>query len=260
VRLSDGKLFSMDGIMFDITQKKTAEEELRRAYNIQTEFLNNITHEVRTPLTAVRGYIQMILEGLIGPVSDEQSAILKKVLLNSEHLLSIVTGVLEIARSKSGAIQLQPKVCKPCNIVDKALSAVMPQATSKGIYINTECPDDLYSGMYDEQKLTIILVNLLTNAVKFTEIGSIDIKLSHNHHGLEIIISDTGYGIESDNLGSIFDEFTQLDYPKKHKAIGFGIGLATVATMVETINGELTVSSSINIGTAFTLRAPELEG
>ena len=258
VRSGEGELLSLDGIIFDITDRKRAEEELRKAYSLQTEFLNNITHEVRTPLTAVQGYIQMILEGVIGPVSDEQAALLKKVLVNSEHLLSIVTGVLEIARTKSGAIKLQPKVCKPCKIVDKALSAVMPQATSKGLHINKQCFDDAYSGMYDEQKLTIILTNLLTNAVKFTESGCIDIILSHSHCDLEVIVSDTGFGIESDKLGSIFDEFTQLDYPKKHKAIGFGIGLATVATMVETINGELTVSSAYNIGTAFTLRAPEL--
>ncbi len=258
VRSSDGGLLAVDGIIFDITERKRAEEELRKAYSIQTEFLNNITHEVRTPLTAVQGYIRMLLEGVIGPVSDEQAALLKKVLVNSEHLLSIVTGVLEIARTKSGAMKLQPKVCKPCKIVDKALSAVMPQAISKGLHINTQCSDDSYSGMYDEQKLIIILTNLLANAVKFTESGSIDIIMSHCNGGIEIIVSDTGFGIESDKLGSIFDEFTQLDYPKKHKAIGFGIGLATVATMIETINGELTVSSAYNIGTAFTLRAPEL--
>lgn len=259
VRSSDGGLLSVDGIIFDITDRKKAEEELRKAYSVQTEFLNNVTHEVRTPLTAVQGYIQMLLEGVIGPVSDEQATLLKKVLVNSEHLLSIVTGVLEIARTKSGVIQLQPKVCNPCKIVDKALSAVIPQATSKGLLINAQCPDDQYSGMYDEQKLIIILTNLLTNAVKFTESGGIDIILSHNHHGIEVIVSDTGFGIESGKLGSIFDEFTQLDYPRKHKAIGFGIGLSTVATMVEIINGDLTVSSAYNIGTAFTLHAPELK-
>ena len=259
LRSTDGTLLSLDGIIFDITDRKKAEEELRKAYSLQTEFLNNITHEVRTPLTAVQGYIHMILDGIIGPVSDEQAALLKKVLVNSEHLLSIVTGVLEIARTKSGAIQLQPKVCNPCKIVDRALSTVLPQATSKGLYINAQCHDDMYSGMYDEQKLTIILTNLLTNAVKFTDSGGIDIILSHDHSGIEIVVADTGFGIKSDNLGSIFDEFTQLDYPKKHKAIGFGIGLSTVATMVETINGELTVSSVYNLGTAFTLFSPELK-
>jgi PAS domain S-box-containing protein len=253
-----GAISSLDGILSDITAIKLSEEKLRKSYNIQREFLNNISHEVRTPLTAVQGYVRMLMEGTMGSVSEEQSVLLKKVLVNSDHLLSIVNGVLEIARTKSGSLHTHPKACNPCVIVDTAVSSIIPQATLKGLAVNVDKPSAQQVAMYDEQKLIIILTNLLTNAVKFTETGSIDIKLSYDSQGIEIIVSDTGPGIDPDNLDSIFEEFTQLDYPKKHKPTGFGIGLAIVATMLESIQGELTVSSTSNVGTAFTLRAPKL--
>lgn len=256
----DGELLSLDGILFDITTRKNAEEELRRAYNIQKEFLNNVTHEVRTPLTAVMGYVQMILEGTMGPVSDEQASLLKKVLSNSDHLLSIVTGILEIARTKSGTLQLQPKICNVNQLIDTAISTMMPIATKKGLSVTFQKPDTQQFGIYDAQKLIIILTNLLTNAAKFTEKGGIAVRLSGNDLGIEIIVSDTGLGINPDKMDSIYEEFTQLDYPKKHKPVGFGIGLSIVETMVETIQGELTISSAPGTGTAFTLFAPKLEG
>ena len=254
----NGEILSLDGILSDITAIKLSEEKLRKSYNIQREFLNNISHEVRTPLTAVQGYVRMLMEGTMGSVSEEQSVLLKKVLVSSDHLLSIVNGVLEIARTKSGSLNCHPKACNPCVIVDTAISSIIPQATLKGLAVNVEKPNSQQVAMYDEQKLIIILTNLLTNAVKFTETGSLDIKLSYDYKGIEIVVSDTGPGIEANNLGSIFDEFTQLDYPKKHKPAGFGIGLAIVATMLESIQGDLTVSSVPNLGTAFTLHAPKL--
>jgi signal transduction histidine kinase len=186
--------------------------------------------------------------------------LLKKVLSNSDHLLSIVTGILEIARTKSGTLQLQPKICNVNQLIDTAISTMMPMAAKKGLSVTFLKPDTQQFGIYDAQKLIIILTNLLTNAAKFTEKGGIAVRLSGNDKGIEIIVSDTGLGINPDKMDSIYEEFTQLDYPKKHKPVGFGIGLSIVETMVETIQGELTISSAPGIGTAFTLFAPKLEG
>jgi len=255
----EGELLSLDGILSDITATKHAEEELRKSYNIQKEFLNNISNEVRTPLTAVQGYVRMLMEGTMGSVSDEQAALLNKVIVSSDHLISIVNGVLEIARTKSGSLQSHPKACNPCVIIDTAISSITPLASLKGLRVNVEKPDTQQVAMYDEQKLLIILTNLLTNAVKFTETGCIDIRLHIDSQGMEIIVADTGMGIQPGKLDSIFDEFTQLDYPRKHKPVGFGIGLSIVATMLDSIQGDLTVSSVPNTGTAFTLHAPKLE-
>ena len=253
-------------IIRDITDSKRAEEALRKAhedleqaYKLQREFLNNVTHEVRTPLTAVKGYAEMLMEGLAGPVSDEQAAMLGKVLMSSDHLLDIVNGVLEIARLKSGKILIDHRICNPIVTIEKCVSSVLPQARRKGLQIEVRSDQVGVPGMYDEGKLLIILNNLLTNAVKFAETGSVEVMVSCDTDGSEIVVIDSGMGIAQADLASIFDEFTQLDYPRKHKPTGFGIGLAIVATMVDTMGATLIVSSEKDLGTAFTLHVPVLE-
>ena len=250
-------------IVRDITNKKIAEDamkkahaDLERLYNLQREFLNNVTHEVRTPLTAVQGYVKMILEGIAGPVNNEQSVLLNKVLTSSDNLLDVVSGVLEIARLKSGSVALGLKAGNLCKIVDRAITSITPQAKQKGLDINFECPKKSIVGMYDESKLTIIITNILANAVKFTEKGSINIFVNNEPDRTEIIIADTGMGIKSTELLNIFDEFKQLDFPRKHKPVGFGLGLAIVASMIDIIGASLTVSSEKDVGTAFTLLVP----
>jgi len=233
-------------------------DDLQNAYDVQRQFLNNVTHEVRTPLTAVQGYAEMLLEGVAGPLSDEQAALLRKVLAGSEHLISVVNNVLEIARLKSGTSMLRPKAAKPCEIVEKAVVVVQPQANRKGISISTSFEHKDRMAMYEVEKLATILVNLLGNAVKFTEMGAIDVVVDAREEYVEVTIADTGIGIDPEKLDSIFDEFTQLPYPGKHKPSGFGIGLSIVETMVRTIGATLTVSSVPGMGTAFTLHAPSL--
>ncbi len=127
----------------DITERKQSEEalreahaELEHAYQLQREFINNITHEVRTPLTAVKGYAEMLMDGLAGPVSEEQTSLLKEVLASSDHLLEVVNGVLRIARLKSGRVTLNPKACDPRLVVEKCVSAMLPQALQKGLMLS----------------------------------------------------------------------------------------------------------------------------
>jgi PAS domain S-box-containing protein len=260
------RLQAVLSVIRDVTKAKKSEEvlraahaELEQSYRLQREFLNNVTHEVRTPLTAVKGYAEMLMEGVAGPISQEQAALLGKVLTSSQHLLDVVNGVLEMARLKSGKIALNPRVCNPRLIVDKSASTIVPQAEQKGLAINIQSDPTPCPGMYDEGKLVIILTNLLTNAVKFTKTGSIDVLIHCRASGAEIVVADSGMGISSADLPTIFDEFSQLEDPRKHKPSGFGIGLAIVATMVETIGAGLTVSSREGVGTAFTLRVPVLE-
>jgi len=261
-----GRLMMIASVIRDITERKEVDEAIRkahdnieRAYELQRQFLNNVTHEVRTPLTAIQGYAQMILEGLTGPVNTEQAQLLKKMLTCSQDLIVMVTGVLEVARLKSGIVGLKPVVCNPYDVVEKSIAAILPQAQQKEITLNIECHQKQTMGVYDEDKLTAILTNLLSNAVKFTEQGEVCIVINPGLNGTEIIISDTGIGISESDLTNIFDEFRQLDYPGKHKPTGFGMGLTIVATLVEVIGGSLTVSSKKRIGTAFTLYVPTLD-
>ncbi|MEN6371103.1 MAG: PAS domain-containing sensor histidine kinase [Armatimonadota bacterium] len=261
----DGKIMCLDGVISDITEERRvneerqkAHEDMQRAYQLQQQFLNNITHEVRTPLTAVQGYAKMILEGLTGQVNEEQSSLLRKMLVCTNELLTMVGSILEIARLKSGVVGLSPRICCPRTIVDKCILAVGPQLEAKGLNISVASENDSQQGIYDEGKLTAIITNLLSNAVKFTDKGGINVILSSGITGMEVIVADTGMGILNSDIESIFDEFQQLDYPRKHKPTGFGIGLAIVATMVRIIGANLTVSSKKDVGTAFTLQVPVL--
>lgn len=261
-----GEIIEIQAIGRDITEKKNADDALRKAYNdltkayeLQREFLNNVTHEVRTPLVAVKGYVDMLLEGIAGPVNSEQVNLLQKVLSSSAHLLDIVGTTLEMARLKSGALALRPKACKPLDILKTVIDAVGPQAVSKGIHVNLhhDCCD--CTGIYDEEKFRIVLTNLLSNAVKFTLNGGVDIYADCKKTYTEIIVVDSGIGMPEDELDSIFAEFQQLDYPGKHKPTGFGLGLAITSAMVDIIGATLTVSSVKGSGSAFTLYVPCVE-
>lgn len=263
---ADGRLVTVVSVVRDITEHREADETLKRAhadlekaYNLQREFLNNVTHEVRTPLTAVQGYAEMLLEGIAGPVTDEQADLLRRVLASSHHLLDVVASVLELARLRSGTVALQPTACKPALILERALSSVTPQAARKGIDVRSNVSNGEHMGVYDSAKMAIILTNILSNAVKFTDAGSIEVAMAADGSGVEVVVADTGVGIRRRDLPTIFDEFGQLDFPGKHKPSGFGLGLAIVASMVDATGSTLTVSSRKGTGTAFTLYMPSLK-
>lgn len=261
----EGVPVKVQGIARDITERKLSEDELRRAhaelekaFRIQQEFLNNVTHEIRTPMTAVKGYVEMLLEGIAGPVSKDQEAMLQKVLESSDNLLGVVTSLLEVARLRSGGVRLHPKACRPGDIAAKAINAVTPQATRKNLSVELSLNSPDRVGMYDEQKVTIVLTNLLSNAVKFTPRGKIDVVVGLIDGEAEFVIVDRGVGIRQADLAGVFNEFEQLDQPHKHKPSGFGLGLAIVARMIEILGGTLVVSSKRGVGTAFTIRIPHL--
>lgn len=263
---SGGELQTIVSVTRDITERKQAEESLRQAhaeleeaYRFQSEFINSVTHEVRTPLTAVKGYAEMLLEELAGPVSDEQAALLKKVLTSSDHLLEMVNGILRIARLRSGKAAVNPKACDPKAVVEKCVSAVTPQALQKGLAITVNADHSKSTGVYDEERLITVVTNLLTNAVKFSEAGNIEVFVSRCSSGAEIVVADSGIGISDSDIETIFDEFVQLSQPRRHKPAGFGIGLAIVAAMIDTMGAGLIVSSAKGVGTAFTLHVPVLD-
>lgn len=254
-RDEDGKPLRVIGTHTDLTDQKRAEED----YNLQHMFLNNITHEIRTPLTAVQGYASMLLEGAAGPVSAEQSALLRKIVSSSESLIQAMGCVLEVARLRSGETALRLMACSPRQILEDAVSVVTPMARKKGLTVNVSCSLSGHTGIYDQDKLAAVFRNLLTNAVKFTESGGVRVELGRTAGGFEVTVVDTGIGIAQANLERIFDEFSQFDYPGKHKPDGFGVGLTIVATIVEAIGASLTVSSKEEVGTAFTLNVPEFK-
>lgn len=262
---SSGEVIGVIQITRDITSAKQAEielhktmQDLEKSYQLQKDFLNNVTHDVRTPLTAVQGYVKMLMEGIAGEITEFQSQLLQKVLISSDQLLDMVNCILETNKSRNGKLSLLPSACKPDVILSGAVSSISPQAEEKNLAVTfnrIECR----TGLYDQQKLTMILLNILGNAVKFTEYGSIETSIIEDEKGVEITIIDTGVGIDKTRLPNIFDEFVQLESPRKHKHPGFGLGLSIVANMIELMHGCIVVSSEAGIGTAFTIKIPWMD-
>lgn len=264
----DGEVSLIVSVIRDITEKRAAEERLRRAhaeleraYQLQNQFLNSVTHEIRTPMTAVKGYAEMLLDEIAGPLNDDQRAIVRKILAGADSLIDLVENLLEVARLKTGRVVLHPKACKPGELMSKAVSLIMPQAIKKGLIVDFQVNGLDRAGVYDQEKVITILNNLLSNAVKFTSKGFIEAQVTSRDDGFEAIIVDSGPGIKARDLPAIFEPFAQLDYtsyPGRHKAPGFGLGLSIVSSMVNVLEGSLVVSSRRGIGTAFTLYIPSI--
>ncbi len=266
--LREGKTELVLSIIRDITQRRLAEEQLRqshaelqKAYQMQQEFLNGITHEIRTPMTAVKGYAEMLLDELAGPLNSDQRRLLGKIVAAANNLIGLVGSLLEAARVRAGSIELRPKACKPSDLVSKAISLVMPEAIKKGLRIDLQIHGRDTIGLYDEEKVSIIINNILSNAVKFTSRGSIEVRLTSSTAGFDAIITDTGPGIAGKDLPAIFDPFHQLQSVNSqdhHKPPGFGLGLSIVHDLVDILGGTLVVSSRRRVGTSFTLHIPTI--
>lgn len=232
-------------------------QDMEKAYQFQKRFIRSFSHDVRTPLTAVQGYVRMLSDGVAGDITETQSQYLQKALDSSDQLLDMINRVLKTSKSEALGPKLDPVSCRPDQIVARAVSSVSPQAKDKGIRINYHSKD-CAEGLYDRQRLLVVLLNLLQNAVKFTDEGSIDVYIETCSGGVEIVIVDTGIGIPETSIADIFDEFTQIQPEDKHENSGFGLGLSIVANMIELMGGWLVVSSLPGTGTGFTLRVPEL--
>ncbi len=264
-RNSAGEVIGMVESMRDTTIRRSTEIALRTAnadmeslYRTQRELLHNVAHEVRTPLTSVQGYTSMLLEGLVGSLAPEQAELLRRIKANCAQLVEMVNEVLSVAKVKSGMTQLQPTACNPMTIVERIVLSLSPQAEEKHIGLTLHREGLNRTNLYDELKLRTVASNLISNAVKFTNKGDVDVYLDCRDDGIRMDIIDTGIGIEENQMETVFEEFRQLPYPGRHKPTGFGIGLSLVASLVIAMEGTLTVSSEPGIGTAFSVWIPSV--
>jgi signal transduction histidine kinase len=236
-----------------------------RDYTHETEvdhmkdtFLAIVSHELRTPLFATLGYVEMLKEAVYGPVDEKQAQALDKITANSNHLLEIVSDLLDQAQMEAGKLNLQARPFRPADLLISLHSVMDRIAASKGLSLVTELdpaiPEQIQG---DLVRLQQILVNLVNNAVKFTDKGAIHVnlrRLAETAWSLEV--QDTGRGIRPEHLGTIFEAFRQVDNPASHAAGGFGLGLAIVKQLTGLMGGEITVESQVGSGSRFTVRLP----
>ena len=252
----------------DVTERVANEDELRAATRLaqtanqaKSDFLAAMSHELRTPIGAISGYADLLIEGIVGPVTEEQREKLVRVKAVGDHLLKIVDEILTFARLEA---KREPALMQELNaghVMHEAASAVEPLARKKGLDFVVRAPEQKVILRTDETKLRQILINLLGNAVKFTSKGAIrmELALAHGGSAATFSVSDTGSGITPEDLERIFEPFVQArgSFSRSHE--GTGLGLSVSRQLARLLGGDITVSSTVGQGSTFVVTIPNGE-
>lgn len=225
--------------------------QLRKACKAKDSFLARISHDLRTPLNAVIGFTSTLLMKLPGPLTEEQERQLNNISVSARHLLSMINNLLDLSRLESGGFEAHREVFACGAFVSEIASTMTQIAENKGLSLTVKTPDPEISVFTDRQILSRILLNLIDNAIKYSEKGEIIIHVATPVPGrVEISVADCGIGIGEDNLKMLFDAFSQVD---PYHSEGIGLGLYLCNLLAETIGGYIAVSSELGVGSEFTL-------
>jgi signal transduction histidine kinase len=222
----------------------------------KSQFLANMSHELRTPLNAILGYTELILDSIYGDVPDKARVTLERIQSNGRHLLGLINDVLDLSKIEAGQLTLSLADYSIKDVVHNVYGAVESLATSKNLSLNVELPKDLPPARGDERRLTQVLLNLVGNAIKFTDAGEVAIKTSIADGTLTVAVHDTGPGIAEKDQGKIFEEFQQADSSTTKQKGGTGLGLAIAKRIIEMHGGRLWVESELGRGSTFSFTIP----
>ncbi len=261
VRTGDELLFS--GFVRDITERRAHEAELRAAKEAaeaanraKSAFLANMSHEIRTPMTAILGFVEMLHEGSVREA--ERLDAIRTIRRNGEHLLQIINDVLDLSKIEAGRMDIQFAPHSLKQIIRDVVMLMRDRAEGKGLVFHVEFPEPLPERIVtDDMRLRQILINLLGNAIKFTETGSVKLIVRPDPDGppsrLRFEISDTGVGIPAERLAQLFRPFSQADSTMSRRYGGSGLGLAISAELANCLGGTISVNSTLNVGSTFTV-------
>jgi len=227
------------------------------ANKAKTAFLRAMSHELRTPLNAIGGYIDLLDMGLRGPITETQHADLGRVRTNQQHLAALITEILNFARVGSGSVSYSVSDINGCDALRHAVELIEPLIAQQGLVFDGVSGDSSVVARADPEKVTQILVNLLSNAMKFTPAGGhIGAECAAADDTVTLSISDSGLGIAPDKLETIFEPFVQLEEGLGDREGGIGLGLSISRDLARAMKGDLTVESTEGKGTRFTLSLP----
>jgi signal transduction histidine kinase len=230
--------------------------QLAIASQHKSQFLANMSHELRTPLNAVLGYAELLADGLYGELPERARGVLERIQSNGKHLLGLINDVLDLSKIEAGQLVLANEDYTITGLVQSVTSATESLARGKGLTLATDVPAGLPTGRGDERRLTQVLLNLVGNAIKFTETGRIEIAARTAGGFFDIAVTDTGPGIAEADQARIFEEFQQVDNSSTRKKGGTGLGLAISRRIIEMHGGTLTVQSRPGEGSTFRIRVP----
>jgi signal transduction histidine kinase len=238
----------------DAEAARAAAEAANRA---KSDFLAVMSHELRTPLNAILAYAEIIEMGIHGPVTSEQRTDLARIQRSHRHLMGLINGVLDYSRHRAGAVQLAVQDVALDEALATCVTLVAPQVSARRLALAFDGCDPALTVRADPEKLQQIVLNLLTNAVKFTEPGgNITLGCGPRLGGVAITVTDTGQGIPAEHLDRIFEPFVQLDARLTRTQEGVGLGLSISRDLACAMGGDLTVESTLGAGSTFTLLLP----
>jgi signal transduction histidine kinase len=238
-------------------QLETQYRQVQEANRLKSQFLANMSHELRTPLNAIIGFSELLHDGKTGPLGERQKAYLADSLDNARHLLGLINDVLDLAKVESGTMSFNREPLDVAEVVREARQAVESAAARKRIELRTEIQTAVGAPMLDRARLKQVLINYLSNAVKFTsDHGRVTIRIAGDETQLLLEVEDDGIGIKGEDLPRLFTQFHQIDGSSAKKYQGTGLGLAITRQVVEAQGGSVGVESTPGKGSRFYARLP----
>ena len=239
-----------------VNELKDNNLQLERANRLKSEFLASVSHELRTPMNAIIGYTKLMLDGLDGDLTEQQNADLERVVQAADNLLGLINGLLDLAKIEAGKMELSIEEVDVPLVIDDVIELVRPSADAKSLSLRAEIASALPAAWADRSRIRQVLVNLMANAVKFTEHGGVTIRASMVDGWITVAVADTGVGIPPEAQTYIFDEFRQVDASTTRRYGGTGLGLAISKRLIALHGGRIWVDSSVGIGSTFLFTLP----
>ena len=259
----DGRNDGVIALVQDVTERVAREDDLRHALDraevasqAKSEFLASMSHELRTPLAAFVGYLDLLEGEMVGPVEPLQKDYLARVKTAARHLISIIEEILTFSRVEAGKHTRFIESVNATDLTREVEALFEPQARAKSLALELELPPEPIVLRTDATKLKQILINLLGNALKFTDAGSVSLAVSQSGARVSFVVSDTGPGIIVADRERVFDAFTQLDQSHRRRKGGTGLGLPVSRKLAHLLGGDLLVDEAVGGGARFTLTLP----
>lgn len=239
--------------LHNITERKEAEEKMKKAMEIKSEFISMASHELRTPLTAIKEGVRLVIQEQTGKLNDEQKEFLGIVKRNVERLARLINDILDFQKLESGKMDVDMQKNDVNEIVKEIKETMTPLSSEKGLNLIIELDDSIPIIKFDKDKITQVLTNIVNNAIKFTEQGSVTISTTKgdNDNIIQVSVSDTGPGIKNEDLPKLFNEFEQLASGNERKTGGSGLGLAISRKIIKKHNATIWAESEPGKGTTF---------
>lgn len=247
----------------DITERKQTELKLRAfqeaaeaASRAKNEFLSTMSHELRTPLNAIMGFSQLLQQEIVGSLNEKQNKYVNSIYSSGEHLLALINDILDLSKVEAGKEQPLLSPLPVSDLCNYAMWTVRDRALEKGLQLTHEIDLEADICIADERRIKQMLLNLLTNAIKFTPTGQVSLVVKKVPQGITFAVSDTGIGIDSNQFKFLFEPFKQLDSRLNRQYEGTGLGLALTRKLARLHGGDVTFTSTLGKGSQFTLFLP----